>query len=67
MPNKDANWPQGGEIDIMENRGRISNVSSSALHFGFSPQNKGTLVGEALIPGKVRFQDKFHSNQPPHK
>ena len=61
MPNKDANWPQGGEIDIMENRGRISNVSSSALHFGFSPQNKGTLVGEALIPGKVRFQDKFHS------
>jgi beta-glucanase (GH16 family) len=61
MPVKNADWPQGGEIDIMENRGRISNISSSALHFGFSPDNKGTLVGEVMIPPKVRFQDKFHS------
>ena len=30
-------WPACGEIDIMETRGRISNISSSALHFGFSP------------------------------
>ena len=26
-------WPQSGEIDIMEARGRVTNKSSSALHF----------------------------------
>ena len=61
MPDKEINWPKGGEIDIMENRGRISNVSSSALHFGFTPNNKATLIGEVLIPQKVKFQDHFHS------
>ena len=34
MPIEDIRWPQGGEIDILENRGRITNISSSALHFG---------------------------------
>ena len=61
MPVGDINWPKGGEIDIMENRGRISNISSSALHFGEDWVNKSTIVGEALIPSEVRFQDKFHS------
>ena len=32
MPSEDISWPVGGEIDILENRGRISNISSSALH-----------------------------------
>ena len=61
MPNDDSDWPQGGEIDILENRGRISNISSSALHFGKDYKNKSTLVGEVLIPKQVKFQDKFHS------
>ena len=61
MPYDNISWPQGGEIDILENRGRISNISSSALHFGDSWDKKSTLVGEALIPISVRFQDKFHS------
>ena len=61
MPNDDSDWPQGGEIDILENRGRISNVSSSALHFGVDYKNKSTLVGEVLIPKYVKFQEKFHS------
>jgi len=61
MPSEDIRWPVGGEIDILENRGRISNISSSALHFGKQWNNKSTLVGEALIPRQVRFQDKFHS------
>ena len=61
MPDKDVQWPQGGEIDIIEHRGRISNIASSTLHFGKTPTNKSTLVGEALIPRKVRFIDKFHS------
>lgn len=35
MPNDSSygGWPHSGEIDIMEARGRISNVSSSAIHF----------------------------------
>jgi beta-glucanase (GH16 family) len=61
MPLEDIKWPQGGEIDIMEHRGRISNIASSALHFGEAFDNKSTLVGETLIPKKVRFVDKFHS------
>jgi beta-glucanase (GH16 family) len=61
MPDKDSDWPKGGEIDIMENRGRITNVSSSALHFGYKWNNKATLVGEAIIPSQVNFQDAFHS------
>ena len=61
MPSEEIIWPQGGEIDIMENRGRISNVASSALHFGQKFDDKSTLVGEVLIPRTVRFQDKFHS------
>ena len=61
MPNENILWPQGGEIDIMENRGRISNLSSSALHFGKKFDEKSTLVGEVLIPRSVKFQDKFHS------
>ncbi len=61
MPVEDIKWPQGGEIDIMEHRGRISNIASSALHFGEAYNDKSTLVGETLIPKKVRFIDKFHS------
>lgn len=26
-------WPGAGEIDIMENRGRVSNITSGALHY----------------------------------
>jgi beta-glucanase (GH16 family) len=61
MPSEDILWPQGGEIDIMESRGRISNVASSALHFGKKYNNKSALVGEVLIPRSVKFQEKFHS------
>jgi len=61
MPADDIKWPQGGEIDILENRGRITNISSSALHFGERYGKKSTLVGEVLIPRYANFQDKFHS------
>ena len=61
MPTEDILWPQGGEIDIMESRGRISNVASSALHFGTKYNQKSALVGEVLIPRSVKFQEKFHS------
>ena len=61
MPLEDIRWPQGGEIDIFENRGRITNISSSALHFGKKWGDKSTLVGEVLIPSYANFQDTFHS------
>jgi beta-glucanase (GH16 family) len=61
MPEQEVDWPQGGEIDILENRGRIANVASSALHYGKTATNKSTLVGEAMIPKTVNFQESFHS------
>ncbi len=45
----------------MENRGRIAEVASSALHYGKTATNKSTLVGEAMIPKAVNFQESFHS------
>ena len=35
MPNDDVygGWPRSGEIDIMEARGRLPSISSSALHY----------------------------------
>jgi beta-glucanase (GH16 family) len=32
----DGSWPSQGEIDILENRGNQSNLTSSAYHFGTS-------------------------------
>ena len=38
MPNNSVygGWPHSGEIDIMEARGRLPNISSSAIHFSNS-------------------------------
>ena len=35
-----------GEIDIMEAKGRITNIVSSALHYGNSPTDKSFIVGK---------------------
>ena len=61
MPNYKVPWPQGGEIDIMEARGRITNIVSSAFHFGNSFFDKDFVVRQAVIPPSVKFQEKFHS------
>lgn len=34
-------WPNSGEIDIMEAKGRIPNSITAALHYGGNPQNNG--------------------------
>ena len=61
LPEKTNAWPAGGEIDIMEAKGRISNIISSALHYGNSPTDKSFTVKEIVVPASVKFQDKFHS------
>ena len=61
MPNEDIAWPQGGEIDIMEAKGRLTNIAGSALHFGEGFHNKDEIVQNVVIPPSVRFQEKFHS------
>ncbi|WP_425399156.1 family 16 glycosylhydrolase [Aeoliella sp.] len=33
----DFRWPSGGEIDIMENRGNQTTLTSSAFHYGTNP------------------------------
>ena len=50
-----------GEIDIMEAKGRITNIVSSALHYGNSPTDKSFIVREIAVPPSVKFQEKFHS------
>ncbi len=61
MPNENIAWPQGGEIDIMEAKGRLTNIAGSALHFGEGFHNKDEIVKNVVIPPSVRFQEKFHS------
>lgn len=61
LPLSADTWPTGGEIDIMEARGRITNIVSSALHYGNSPLDKNFTVKEISVPRSVKFQDKFHS------
>ena len=61
MPQSNISWPKGGEIDIMESRGRVTNIVGSALHFGNSFFDKATLVNDVVIPPSVSFQEKFHS------
>ena len=61
LPTETQEWPSGGEIDIMEAKGRITNIVSSALHYGNSPTDKSFIVREIAVPTAVKFQDKFHS------
>ncbi|MDC0186294.1 glycoside hydrolase family 16 protein [Gammaproteobacteria bacterium] len=61
MPQSNISWPKGGEIDIMESRGRVTNILGSALHFGNSFFDKATLVNDVIVPPSVNFQEKFHS------
>ena len=37
-----GNWPNSGEIDIMEAKGRLPNETSAAIHFADNKYNTGT-------------------------
>jgi beta-glucanase (GH16 family) len=53
-------WPNCGEIDIMENRGREPSISHGSLHGpGYSGGNP--LTSSYALPGGQRFADDFHT------
>lgn len=54
-------WPQDGEIDLMEARGRIPQAIGSAIHFANSNNSHQYISHEVSVPMNVNFQDKFHS------
>lgn len=54
-------WPDDGEIDLMEARGRLPQVVSSAMHFRANWGNGHYLTSDAYVPMVENFQDTFHS------
>lgn len=54
-------WPQDGEIDLMEARGRIPQAIGAAIHFANSNNSHQYISHEVTVPMNVNFQDKFHS------
>jgi beta-glucanase (GH16 family) len=54
-----AEWPQGGEIDIMENIGREPAMVHGTVHGPGYSGNKGISAPYSL-PGGGRFADDFH-------
>ena len=51
--------PSGGEIDIMEAKGRI--IIRVQLFITETQLHKSFIVREIAVPTAVKFQDKFHS------
>ena len=54
-------WPDDGEIDLMEARGRIAQAIGSAIHFANANNSHQYISHEVSVPMNVNFQDKFHS------
>ena len=60
MPNNSVygGWPNSGEIDIMEARGRLINESSSALHFSF-PSGGHTYLSDKKTGHNITQYHKY--------
>ena len=65
MPQTDDAWPEGGEIDIMEARGRLPLEISSTVHFGVNSngiyEHQYLDPGYAYVSSEENFHDNFHS------
>ena len=55
-----GSWPNCGEIDIMENRGRLSNISSSAIHGPGYSGNTPIVHLDTLLAGAPSFFADYH-------
>ena len=55
-----AGWPQCGEIDIMENKGREPGVNHSSLH-GPGYSGGSPLTAKFTLPGGQAFQGGYHT------
>lgn len=64
LPDSPPLWPSQGEIDIMENRGNESFLTSSAFHWGTNPPFQHNFVyaeNETFRDGGfVNYHDSFH-------
>lgn len=58
---RNANWPTGGEIDIMENRGSQPTSIGSAYHFGSSVANH-QYIGESFSYSVNGTPVSFHGS-----
>ena len=54
-------WPDDGEIDLMEARGRLPAVVGSAMHFRANWGDWHYLTSDAYVSMAENFQDTFHS------
>ena len=55
-----VNWPQCGEIDIMENIGKEPGTNHGSVHGpGYSGSNARTAV--YVLPGGAKYSDDFHT------
>ena len=70
LPYDGSLWPSGGEIDLIEAKGRSypdqgspaqNNIVSSAVHFGTEWPDHKYIVGESYSSIENTFQDYFHS------
>lgn len=52
-------WPHSGEIDIMENKGRLNNMTSAALHFSNDSNSHTYLTKEHYFKG-ADFTTDYH-------
>ncbi len=55
-----AGWPQCGEIDIMENKGREPSVNHSSLH-GPGYSGGSPLTAKFTLPEGQAFKDGYHT------
>ena len=59
--NNDKVWPDDGEIDLMEARGRLSQVVGSAIHFKANWGSHTFISKDVHVSMAENFQDTFHS------
>ncbi|SHO48428.1 discoidin domain-containing protein [Anaerocolumna xylanovorans] len=53
-------WAASGEVDVMEAKGRLSGITSGALHFGGQWPADRYISGEYAFPSGQTFNNDYH-------